>query len=728
MANTFKYWIPLSSINKSKDSAGNVVMKVGGIASTVRRDTDGESLDPAGFDTTYLQNNGILNYNHNKSPDAVIGEPTKVEKRKEGLYVECILYPDSALAKSVYELGEVLEKNSKTRRLGYSIEGKALTRDPFDQSKVTKAMITNLALTMSPKNPDSKVNLIKGMLFDSEDSIDTLEKSVDEMIDEVKTESAQARNGGTTQYIINIERPDGTTITVDDEYNVCVKKSLEANGNGAPLKKESLNSNLKDLQKISKSEILSEVLGSTTVISFEKAIEVSENIFQQIQNNMQTNGKKLTEDVLNKALSDLGIKPNNISKSNYSEDEEEDEEEIEKSDIENDEMKKSAKSDSKKDDKMYKDGAEEEDEEEDEEDEEGNMISKGLNNTLSKGGEGSRGGKIIGHTKSGKPIYESFSHPAHKDFTSKDHMEASNLHNKMWRNKEKNANSELSRSFYKDQDDSQGGKWDSGKHEIHPSGKIYDEAKKKYADHQIQNDRDHAGNADAHEEAANKADKYNPNEAKTDKQKKSEYESLNPKQQEKYDAHVERGASTSMTDDEGNTRHNEAMRHAKNSKLYKSIETEGDTLIKSMFDELGAKQSTQARALGTLMKGIMSQVGELRSELDSSKQELQEVRNELFKANDMIEEIGNQPSQRKTAVRAIDRTFEKGLTENAPSNSNVLNSKTQKQQVLTLLDNMSFEKGFNADLAKAMTVYEGSGFLESHIVDLIKKEKGVAIV
>jgi len=29
---------------------------------------------------------------------------------------------------------------------------------------------------------------------------------------------------------------------------------------------------------------------------------------------------------------------------------------------------------------------------------------------LRKGGEGSRGGKIIGHTKSGKPIYKTLSH------------------------------------------------------------------------------------------------------------------------------------------------------------------------------------------------------------------------------------------------------------------------------------------------------------------------------
>lgn len=48
--------------------------------------------------------------------------------------------------------------------------------------------------------------------------------------------------------------------------------------------------------------------------------------------------------------------------------------------------------------------------------------------SIEKGGEGSRGGKIIGHTKSGKPIYESANHESHKDFTSDEHREADKMH------------------------------------------------------------------------------------------------------------------------------------------------------------------------------------------------------------------------------------------------------------------------------------------------------------
>lgn len=42
--------------------------------------------------------------------------------------------------------------------------------------------------------------------------------------------------------------------------------------------------------------------------------------------------------------------------------------------------------------------------------------------------EGSRGGKVIGHTKSGKPIYQQHKNEAHRNFTVEDHKDAIKLH------------------------------------------------------------------------------------------------------------------------------------------------------------------------------------------------------------------------------------------------------------------------------------------------------------
>lgn len=53
---------------------------------------------------------------------------------------------------------------------------------------------------------------------------------------------------------------------------------------------------------------------------------------------------------------------------------------------------------------------------------------KGLEIAKGASGEGSKGGKVIGHTKSGKPIYDHFEHPGHSTFTPKDHEHAAMMH------------------------------------------------------------------------------------------------------------------------------------------------------------------------------------------------------------------------------------------------------------------------------------------------------------
>ena len=42
--------------------------------------------------------------------------------------------------------------------------------------------------------------------------------------------------------------------------------------------------------------------------------------------------------------------------------------------------------------------------------------------------EGARGGRVIGHTKSGKPIYENKKGSTYKNFSKQDHDDAATLH------------------------------------------------------------------------------------------------------------------------------------------------------------------------------------------------------------------------------------------------------------------------------------------------------------
>ena len=57
---------------------------------------------------------------------------------------------------------------------------------------------------------------------------------------------------------------------------------------------------------------------------------------------------------------------------------------------------------------------------------------------VDQGGEGSRGGVIIGRTGSGKPIYQNARHPSHSDFSDPDHKDAIALRRKLQQESRRN--------------------------------------------------------------------------------------------------------------------------------------------------------------------------------------------------------------------------------------------------------------------------------------------------
>lgn len=161
----FNFFVPAEFIIKGGKN-GKKEMYIKGIASSEVEDSDGEILVPSGYDLSPLLTSGFLNYNHQgaKDPEAIIGQPTKAEIINNGkdLYIEGFLYPDSIAAQKTYNLAKVLEKNSPDRRMGFSIEGKALEKDPLNPKRITKARITGVAITPCPKNPNTLLSIMKG--------------------------------------------------------------------------------------------------------------------------------------------------------------------------------------------------------------------------------------------------------------------------------------------------------------------------------------------------------------------------------------------------------------------------------------------------------------------------------------------------------------------------------------------------------------------------------------
>ena len=159
------FFIPID-FEKSKDEkTGKKIMKIKGIASTADKDSEGEILEPIGFDLSRFLETGYINWNHQAKNDVskVIGEPTLAKVNQKGeLYVEGRLYEGHPLAESVWNLAETLERNKSKRKLGFSIEGKALERDIVNPKKITKALLTGLAVTHVPVNTHTYLDLVKG--------------------------------------------------------------------------------------------------------------------------------------------------------------------------------------------------------------------------------------------------------------------------------------------------------------------------------------------------------------------------------------------------------------------------------------------------------------------------------------------------------------------------------------------------------------------------------------
>lgn len=264
LENSFKFWCPIEKAQETIDpTTGEQVMRLGGIASTSDEDADGEFLDPKGFDIKPLMESGMVNWHHQAKgqPATIIGEPTKAEIRPEGLYIETDLYPSSKIACDVWELANTLEKDSKTRRLGYSIEGKVVKRksnnkNSPDYKKIVKAIITGVAITHQPKNPKTFANIIKGDIDDD----------------------------------------------MDDDEETKEEKSLDTES-GKPLRKESLNKKLKN-QTFGKSEVVERLFKDIPGISIEKA----EKIYSLISKISNMKGKiSVTEEDIQKAYEALGL-------------------------------------------------------------------------------------------------------------------------------------------------------------------------------------------------------------------------------------------------------------------------------------------------------------------------------------------------------------------------------------------------------------------------------------
>lgn len=177
-----------TDIHKGKNDKGEDVIFIDGIASSSSEDADGEILHPSGFNLLPLLERGTINFNHNGSKDAnaIVGIPLEAKVINDGkdLYFKGMLW-DCPQTQGILRVYNNFKKYSPNRKVGYSLEGNATLRASDDKTnplykQILAADVTNMAVTCSPKNSNTLMNIIKGdyskQFVDEDDEIEISEK------------------------------------------------------------------------------------------------------------------------------------------------------------------------------------------------------------------------------------------------------------------------------------------------------------------------------------------------------------------------------------------------------------------------------------------------------------------------------------------------------------------------------------------------------------------------
>lgn len=241
MINEFQFHIPVD-FEKGKSGDGKKVMRLRGVASTNDIDRQGESLLNEGFDLTFFKNHGVVNYHHDHSASGVIGFPVSAKLDGGRLHVEAELF-DTKSARDAYELTEAMAKSGK-RKMGWSIEGKVLERDPLDKKIVKRAQITAVALTHMPINANTFADVVKAMSVGSDMPSPKAEEGGN--MPDIPNEQQNLDGTGGAVKVLSKITMDGVTIVQksDGTIDISTEKSMTTI-NTAALMPESLEGSLK---------------------------------------------------------------------------------------------------------------------------------------------------------------------------------------------------------------------------------------------------------------------------------------------------------------------------------------------------------------------------------------------------------------------------------------------------------------------------------------------------
>lgn len=187
MSKDFKFYVPVDFIKSENPTEEDDLTswQIQGIASTGDMDYQGESVDQNGLDLSVLKaGRGLFNSDHQPGVENILGQIEDAEFVKYGdgkaMLVKGYLFKHQPKAQAYYNIMKSLKKGS-SHRVHFSIEGKILERDKDDVSKIKKARISKVALTLDPVNPYTYADLVKSLVAIDEEVVvpEEIEKAME---------------------------------------------------------------------------------------------------------------------------------------------------------------------------------------------------------------------------------------------------------------------------------------------------------------------------------------------------------------------------------------------------------------------------------------------------------------------------------------------------------------------------------------------------------------------
>jgi len=206
---TFKFFVPVELAKGENEDE----WRIKGIASTGDKDLQGEVVQQSGLDIGPLKNGkGLFNNDHQKGPENVLGKIDYAQNTMNGLYVEGYLFKHQPRAQAFYNIMRSLKKADKNR-VQMSIEGKIVKRDDIDKSVIARARVEKVALTLDPVNTSTYAEIAKSLsverfeVNECSDTIEEIDKAcILESVGEGEVEKIQAEGASQADKIQDGEK------------------------------------------------------------------------------------------------------------------------------------------------------------------------------------------------------------------------------------------------------------------------------------------------------------------------------------------------------------------------------------------------------------------------------------------------------------------------------------------------------------------------------------------